>query len=157
MTPRSVLHAAFTIERRYEATPARVFAAWATKEAKARWFACTGDWVTTRHEMDFRVGGRERLNTGPAGGTDHGFDAIYHDIVPGERIVYSYAMHLDDRRISVSLATVEFKAKGRGTTLVFTEQGAFLDGYDDVAGREHGTRIGLDNLASALALPADER
>ncbi len=157
MTPRSVLHATFTIERRYEATPARVFAAWATKEAKARWFACTGDWVTTRHEMDFRVGGRERLNTGPAGGTDHGFDAIYHDIVPGERILYSYAMHLDDRRISVSLATVEFKARGRGTTLVFTEQGAFLDGYDDVAGREHGTRIGLDNLASALALPAEAR
>lgn len=148
---RSVVHATFTIERRYEATPARVFAAWASKEAKAQWFACTGDWVTTRHEMDFRVGGRERLNTGPAGGTDHGFDAVYHDIVPGERIVYSYAMHLDDRRISVSLATVEFKAKGKGTVLVFTEQGAFLDGYDDVAGREHGTRIGLDNLAAALA------
>lgn len=151
MTARSVVHATFTIERHYEATPARVFAAWATKDAKARWFACTGDWVTTRHEMDFRVGGRERLNTGPAGGTDHGFDATYHDIVPGERIVYSYAMHLDDRRISVSLATIEFKAKGRGTTLVFTEQGAFPDGYDDVAGREHGTRIGLDNLAAALA------
>jgi hypothetical protein len=30
--------------------------------------------------------------------------------------------------------------------LVFTEQGAFLDGYDDVAGREEGTRIGLENL-----------
>lgn len=148
---RSVVHATFIIERHYEATPARVFAAWATKEAKARWFACTPDWVTTRREMDFRVGGRERLNTGPAGGTDHGFDATYYDIVPGERIVYAYSMHLDDRRISVSLATIEFKAKGKGTTLVFTEQGAFLDGYDDVAGREHGTRIGLDNLAVALA------
>ncbi len=74
--------------------------------------------------------------------------------MPGERIVYAYAMHLDDRRISVSLATVEFKAKGKRTTLVFTERGAFLDGYDDVGGREHGTRIGLDNLAAALALDA---
>ncbi len=53
MTARSVLHATFTIERHYEATSARVFAAWATKEAKSRWFACAGDWVTTRHEMDF--------------------------------------------------------------------------------------------------------
>lgn len=71
--------------------------------------------------------------------------------MPGERIVYAYSMHLDERRISDSLATIEFRAKGKGTTLVFTEQGAFLDGYDDVAGREHGTRIGLDNLAAALA------
>jgi uncharacterized protein YndB with AHSA1/START domain len=151
MTDRSVVHATFTIERDYDAAPARVFAAWATKEAKARWFACHGDWVTTRHDFDFRIGGSERLNTGPAGGTDHGFDAVYHDIVPAQRIVYSYGMHLGDRRISVSLATIEFRAKGKGTRLVFTEQGAFLDGYDDVAGREHGTRIGLDNLAAALA------
>ena len=30
--------------------------------------------------------------------------------------------------------------------MVLTEQGAFLDGYDDIAGREEGTRIGLGNL-----------
>ena len=33
-----------------------------------------------------------------------------------------------------------------GTTLTLTEQGVFLDGYDDIAGREEGTRIGLGNL-----------
>jgi len=29
-------------------------------------------------------------------------------------------------------------------------QGVFLDGYDDIAGREEGTRIGLDNLERML-------
>ncbi|MBN9541321.1 MAG: SRPBCC domain-containing protein, partial [Alphaproteobacteria bacterium] len=80
----------------------------------------------------------------------HIFEAVYWDIVPGERIVFSYDMHLDARRISVSLSTIEFFAEAGGTRMRFTEQGVFLDGYDDVAGREEGTRIGLDNLERVL-------
>lgn len=59
-------------------------------------------------------------------------------------------MHLDENRISVSLATVELRPEGKGTRLVFTEQGAFLDGYDDAGSREHGTRELLDALGAAL-------
>lgn len=40
------------------------------------------------------------------------FDAVYHDVVADERIVYAYEMHLDDRKISVSLATLELKPAG---------------------------------------------
>ena len=39
---------------------------------------------------------------------------------------------------------------GAGTRLIFTEQAAFLDGYNDLAGREEGTRVGLDNLDAEL-------
>jgi uncharacterized protein YndB with AHSA1/START domain len=151
MAKRSVTHATFVIERRYEAPPARVFAAWATPAVKARWYACHDDWKPTLFELDFRVGGREQLKTGPKGGTLHAFDGSYQDIVPDERIVYTYAMRLDETLISVSLATVELRRAGAGTWLTFTEQGAFLDGYNDVAGREEGTRIGLNNLAALLA------
>jgi hypothetical protein len=59
-------------------------------------------------------------------------------------------MHLDQARISVSLATVEFKPAGTGTRLIFTEQAVYLDGYDTVASREHGTGELLDALAAAL-------
>jgi hypothetical protein len=38
-------------------------------------------------------------------------------------------MSVDQTLISVSLATVELKAAG--TRLVVTEQGVWLDGYDD--------------------------
>jgi len=55
----------------------------------------------------------------------HSFDAYYRDIVPNERIIYSYDMHFDDRRISISLATIEFKPSGSGTLLKITEQGRF--------------------------------
>ncbi len=40
---------------------------------------------------------------------------------------------------------------GSGCRLVLTEQGAFLDGLDDPAGREHGTGKLLDRLEAVLA------
>ena len=86
------------------------------------------------------------------GGVTTTFDAIYHDIVPGERIVYTYEMHLDDRKISVSLATLQIKPAGEGRTkLMVDEQGAFLDGYDDAGSRERGTGTFLTSLGPRSA------
>jgi uncharacterized protein YndB with AHSA1/START domain len=150
MTGRSVDHATFVIERTYPASPARVFKAWADPAAKARWFAGPGEWTEIDREVDFRAGGRERLSSGPHGGPLHIFDSLYHDIVPDQRIVYTYDMHLDDTRISVSLATVEFEPSGAGTRLTFTEQVVFIDGGEKVAGREQGTRGLLDKLGLEL-------
>jgi uncharacterized protein YndB with AHSA1/START domain len=154
MTKRSAIHATFVIERNFKAPPARVFNAFADRAAKASWFAGPGGWEKKRHEFDFRVGGRERLSGGPKGGTVQSFDALYQDIVPNERIIYTYDMHLDETRISVSLATVEFKPAGAGTLLMITEQGAFLDGYDDAGSREQGTRWLLDKLEASLSREA---
>jgi uncharacterized protein YndB with AHSA1/START domain len=54
---------------------------------------------------------------------------------------------LDGTRISVSLATVEFTPTGdSGTHMVFTEQGAFLDGHESPAGRAEGMGSLLDAL-----------
>ena len=150
MTERSVTHATFVIDRTYDASPSRVFAGWATRDAKARWFVGPDEWTKSDHELDFRVGGRERVSGGPKGGPIHVYNALYQDIVPDERIILCYDMHLDETRISVSLATVEFKPKGAGTRLIFTEQGAFLDGFDNPALREEGTRGLLDQLGKAL-------
>jgi uncharacterized protein YndB with AHSA1/START domain len=150
MTRRKTEHATFTIERVFDAKPARVFKAFADPKAKAQWFAGPDAWTQGGRELDFRVGGRERLSGGPKGGPIHSFDALYQDIVPDERIIYSYDMHLDDKRISVSLATIELKPAGAGTRLVFTEQAAFLDGYDDAGSRERGTHGLLDKLGAWL-------
>ena len=147
---RSVTHATFSIERVYDAPPAVVFGAFAAPKAKARWFNGPEEWGPDEHMLDFRVGGRETSRGGPKDGPIHTYEARYYDIVPDERIVLAYDMDLDGRRISVSLATIEFKSAGKGTKLIFTEQGAFLDGYDSVADREHGTRELLDSLGREL-------
>jgi uncharacterized protein YndB with AHSA1/START domain len=148
---RSVVHGAFHLERVYDATADRVYAALSNEAAKSLWFFGPPGWRLIERRMDFRVGGSERVEGGFEGGVTTTFDAHYHDIVPRERIVYAYEMHLDDRKISVSLATLQIKPEGMGRTrLVVDEQGAFLDGYDDVGKREKGTRDLLEKIAASL-------
>ena len=147
MSGRSVEHATFVVERRYEVSPERTFAAWADPEAKARWFVDSDASL----ELDFRVGGREHSRGTAPDGQPYSYEALYQDIVPAERIVYTYDMHLEETRISVSLATVEFaSAGGSGTHMVFTEQGAFLDGQESPAGRAEGMGSLLDALEKEL-------
>lgn len=145
---RSVVHAAFDLERTYDAPVARVWKALTDPAAKQKWFA-RGLEVLER-EMDVRVGGRERVSGRWEGGMVSTFDAIYHDVVPNARLVYSYQLFLDDKKISVSLATMQLKDGGGRTTLKVTEQGAFLDGYDDAGARKHGTGLLLDALGASL-------
>jgi uncharacterized protein YndB with AHSA1/START domain len=160
MTGRSVIHDTFWIERTYPATPSRVFAAFASQQAKTAW-GDTGGIETPADaepsEFDFRVGGRERF-TVRAEGSLYRYDALYYDIVPDQRIVYSYEMYADGARISVSVATIEFANSGDGTALTWTEQGAYLDGIDGPqapALRKEGTTEMLDSLTRYLtAQPA---
>jgi uncharacterized protein YndB with AHSA1/START domain len=150
MTVRSTVHDTFVINRTFAFPRDLVFAAWATLEAKSRWFVGPGGWEAKTRELDFRAGGHERVAGRKPGGRVSTFSAHYYDIVPNERIVYAYEMYLDDVRISVSVATVEFKERKQGTQLVVTEQGVFLDDFDDARGREHGTLILIDQLERAL-------
>ena len=82
----------------------------------------------------------------------HFYNAVYQDIVPNRRIVYSYELLFGEIRVSVSLATIELLAEGSGTRLILTEQGAFFDGIDSPATLEHGTGELLDALGTALQL-----
>jgi uncharacterized protein YndB with AHSA1/START domain len=147
---RNVVHSTFCIERTYDATPERVFSAFANLESKIKWFSGPAEWLTNKREFDFRVGGKEVLSGGPKGGPFHTFEARYFDIIPDQRIIYGYDMYVGERKLSVSLATIELSAHGKGTRLTMTEQGAYLDGVEDGSQREAGTRDLLEKLARAL-------
>jgi uncharacterized protein YndB with AHSA1/START domain len=150
MTRSTVVHRSFTIERRYPVTPEQTFRAFADPELKAKWFAMPQDAEGAAYELDFRVGGGEINRGAPQGGTTYAFESRFHEIVAAERIVFSYDMYIDGQRVSVSLTTIELLPDGGGTKLVFTEHGAFFDGLDDPAGREHGTGKLLEAVASVL-------
>jgi len=159
MTDNSVIHDTFSIERTYPAAPGRVFAAFASAEAKTAW-GDTSDvepaGATGGSEFDFRPGGRERFAM-TYQDTSYRYDAVYYDIVPEQRIVYSYEMYADDARISVSVATIEFVKSGDGTALTWTEQGVYLDGFDGAEApdlRKGGTEEMLDGLTKYLTRPA---
>jgi uncharacterized protein YndB with AHSA1/START domain len=149
---RSVAHGTFIVERTYPAPPERVFAAWANRSEKNRWFGEGDDFLasTDEYTLDFRVGGHERLAGTMPGGRMFTYDAHYQDIVDDRRIVMSYDVSIDGRRNSVSLMTVELTPVSDGTRLVLTEQGAFLDGLDSNEQRQEGAVDSLDQLGEYL-------
>ena len=148
---RSATHNTFTIERRVKAPAERVYAAFADPVAKAKWFAgTTGQWTPDIREFDFRVGGHERLRGTWHTGMVSDFQATYFDIVPNERIVYTYDMYVNTKKLSVSLATIQVIPEGATTRLVITEQGVFFDGNDDAANRERGTQGLMDKVVASV-------
>jgi uncharacterized protein YndB with AHSA1/START domain len=57
--------------------------------------------------FEFREGGLETSATGPIGEEPYYYTARYHDIVPSQRIIFSYEMSRSGRRISVSIQSIE--------------------------------------------------
>jgi len=145
MTERTAAHTSFTITRDMPAPPAAVFRAWSDIEARRRWTECHPS-MTREHTLDFRPGGLEiNRMTGPDGAVFL-VESRFIEILPDQRIIYVYDYRVGEQRTSASLVTVEFSPGGRGTTMVFTEQAAFLDGYDEREERIEGTNEGFDRL-----------
>ena len=149
-TTRSTDHATFSIERAFAHPPELVYRAFADPTAKAGWFFGPDGPQGLRHELDFRVGGREHMKTVGSDGPPFTFDATYLDVVQDERIIYAYEMTIGGQRISASLACLVFHRVDDGTHLTVTEHGIYLDGLDKVEERERGTRELIDQLGTWL-------
>ena len=148
MTDRNVIHATFTLKRTYPVSRDKVFAAFADPDKKRAWAYGAPEGA---HTLDFRAGGREHVEMpGPGGGT-FTYDGTYQDIVENERIIYAYAFGFGPQSAGITLTPVEFAdAEGGGTHLKFTEQGAYLDGFDGPKFWESGTTSLLDRLGDFL-------
>lgn len=150
MTPTTVTHATFSIERSFRASQSRVFRAFADAEQKARWFVGPKTSTELVREHDFRVGGRDRLGGRFESGVESLYTAHYHQIVPSERLVYTYDMHINGKHLSVSIATVELFAEGDATRMLYTEQAVYFDSPDGHVHRESGTRVLFGQLAASV-------
>lgn len=148
-----IVHASFSVERTIPAPPARVFAAFADPELKAKWFHGPDGWEPRTRTLDFREGGAETTAGEVPGDWSSRFEASYHVVEPDSQIVYSYVMYHDDVRLSVSVVSIELDAieGGAATRLVQTELGAYFEGGEAAnAEREEGTIGLLKQLEEAL-------
>jgi uncharacterized protein YndB with AHSA1/START domain len=144
----SVSHGTFTVEREFPVPLDRIWAAWATAEQKSGWFAQEPGFIkeVNEYSLDFRVGGTETLDAILVGGQRLQLATVYGDIVPKERIIGTYEVLVNGRRISVSLWTTEFVPTANGTRLITTEHGAYLDGLDSNEDRIKGVEADYEQL-----------
>jgi uncharacterized protein YndB with AHSA1/START domain len=147
-TLSTIVHDRFVIERVFKAPPTMVFAAFATVEAKRRWFGCHEGIRIVKSRIDFRAGSTEFWHGWHGEQVEFTNQTVYHQIVADQRIVLSYTMTLNGKPLSSSLLTQEFHPHESGTRFVLTEHVAVLDGSGEacVTSRIHGTGAGLDNL-----------
>jgi uncharacterized protein YndB with AHSA1/START domain len=155
MNERSIIHSTFVIERSYPKPLELLYFAFADAPKKRIWFAEGDHHDVAEFEMDFRVGGVERLRYrfkegNPFEGVELSSEGSFLDIQPNRRIVTASTMTLGDNRISASLVSIEFSRTDTGTDLICTHQGAFFEGADGPVIREAGWRQLLEKLFSEL-------
>jgi uncharacterized protein YndB with AHSA1/START domain len=113
-----------TLKRKLKAPAEKVFAAWTDPEKIVRWFGpAETESGSVRADMDVRVGGRYRFNFKTADGEYHEVGGTYREVVPGERLVFSWAWHSTPER--ESLVTITLKADGDGTLLTLHHERFF--------------------------------
>ena len=150
MTTPPVNHDTIVLERSYEATPGRVFEAFASPEARMRWGVPSANVELVYDATDFRVGGVDISRCGPRGNLVYRVETRYRDIVPERRIISIETVSEGENRLSFALITVEFLPAGSGTLLVLTDQVAAFGGASMIAGHRAGHARALNNLAVEL-------
>ena len=147
----AIAHATIVMERIYNASVARVFAAWADVEARKRWSA-PGESIRIVYEAaDFREGGRDVSRCIEPGNADYVATVHYLDIRRDQRIVFAEAVAHGNANVSSALISVELTQVGAATRLALTLQIAAFDGSKMEDGYQFGWSAALDNLAKEFA------
>ena len=130
-----------TLKRRLNAPPAKVYAAWTDPTQIKRWFGPT-QVETLSAAADVRVDGRYRIVMRGSDGEEHDVSGVYREVVPNEKLVFTWAWRSTPER--ESLVTVTLKADGSGTILTLTHEQFFDEAARD--GHERGWTGTLDRL-----------
>jgi uncharacterized protein YndB with AHSA1/START domain len=152
-TNLSVVRHGFAVERTFSQTPSKVYSAFAKKNVKEQWFTVPDDrWDRDYTRLELHEQGTEIFSAHPPGKEgDQGAEMVlycaYFFEVRKDRIIYSYEV----RGVSASIVTIELRKEGRGTRLVWREQGAYFEGRESPELRETMTHAVLDKLGTTLS------
>lgn len=142
-SPSAIVKPSLTLKRRLNAPPAKVYEAWTKPEKLAHWFGPAETVASSvQADMDVRVGGRFRVSFDTVDGEYHQVGGVYREVVPNERLVFTWAWHTTPER--ESLVTVTLKADGAGTLLTLHHEQFFDRAARD--GHERGWTGTLDKL-----------
>lgn len=138
----------FTLVRFFDATPAEIWSAWTDPDEAAQWWHPHG--LTTPREtvhIDARVGGRYAYTMVTAEGEKFPTGGEYREVVPFERLVFTWGNPEDDPDDS-PVVTVTLEPSGDQTRMTFDLRG--VDGAPGDDSFYNGWEEALDELAEHL-------
>ena len=144
--PDTAIKPSLTLKRRLNAPPEKVYAAWTDPEKIVNWFGPDSGPVT-RAETDLRVGGRYTDRLQHRGWRGHHVGGVYREVVPNEKLVFTWAWHTTQER--ESLVTDHVKPDGAGTILTLLHEQFFDEAARD--GHKRGWSGSLDKLEKLFA------
>lgn len=146
-TQIKTLHDKIVLERTYNASPARVFAAWESVEARLRWSVPFPEAGAAYDQAEFKVGGLDIMRCGHKDDMRYLAHVRYLEILPHQRIVMAESVAEDGITRAASLITIELEAVGKATKQTVTMQVSAFDGAGMIEGYNEGWGAALDNLA----------
>lgn len=147
MDPRTAEKPELRLVRRYPVAAEKVWRAWTQPEALSAWFGPGDPHTVTLAELDVRAGGRYRIRFHTPDGETHEVSGEYQEVVPHEKLVFSWAWQSTPDR--VSLVTVKLRPYAGGTELDFLHQ-RFFDAQA-YAGHLHGWTLTFAKLDDWVA------
>ena len=129
-----------TLTRRFSAAPEKVYAAWADPQRLVQWFGPGSvEEGSVTADIDLRVGGRYRISF-RANGDYNEVGGVYREVVPDQKLVFSWAWHSTPER--ESLVTISIRPEGGGTLLTFLHEQ-----FADTTARDNHERGWMELLA----------
>lgn len=144
--PSFAVKPSLTFKRRLNAAPEKIYAAWTDPAKLVNWFG-PEEIETLSAQADARVGGRFRIIMRDASGEEHDVSGIYREVVPNEKLVFTWAWRSTPER--ESLVTVSIKPDGAGSLLTLTHEQFFDEAARDR--HEHGWLGCLNKLERYLS------
>jgi len=144
--PDTAIKPSLTLKRRLNAPAEKVYAAWTDPEKIVKWFGPDSGPVT-RAETDLRVGGHYTIAFNTENGERHQVGGVYREVVPNEKLVFTWAWHTTPER--ESLVTITIKPDGAGSLLTLLHEQFFDQAAAD--GHSRGWSQTLDKLEKIFA------
>jgi uncharacterized protein YndB with AHSA1/START domain len=124
---KSATKPSLTIKRRFNAAPAKVYAAWTDPEKMSRWLG-PGNVIRVECGTDLRVGGKYFIRM-IVPNDEHYASGIYRVVVPNEKLVFTWAWKSTPER--ESLVTVTIKPDGDGCSMTLQHEQFFDEAARD--------------------------
>jgi uncharacterized protein YndB with AHSA1/START domain len=136
------------LSRSFAAPRDRVFRAFTSPAQLAKWWGPKG-FTVPACTLDVRVGGAWRTVMRSPEGKDHIVSGVYREIVPPERLVFTWGWEEDGARGHETVVTIELFETPGGTRLELTHER--FETEDSRNAHRDGWSSCLDCLEQALA------